>query len=134
MVPENGRRAVRDTTLLHGGGADGQSPIFIRKGEDVIYSVNVMHRHRDLWGRDAHEFAPERWVDRKHGWEYLPFKGGPRICLGQQFALTEAAYVVVRTLQRYGRIENTDPDTVTRHQYALTTEPVKVSVRLFQAN
>ncbi|KAJ4147572.1 hypothetical protein LMH87_002084 [Akanthomyces muscarius] len=134
VVPENGRRAVRNTKLPRGGGADGQSPVFIRKGEDVIYSVNVMHHRKDLWGDDAHEFAPERWVDRKHGWEYLPFNGGPRICLGQQFALTEAAYVVVRTLQRYGKIENMDPETVTKHQYALTTAPAKVSVRLFQAN
>ncbi|KAM3566190.1 hypothetical protein ARSEF4850_000858 [Beauveria asiatica] len=133
VVPENGRRAVRDTTLPRGGGPDGQSPVFIRKGQDVLYSVHVMHRRRDLWGRDAHEFRPERWAERKHGWEYLPFNGGPRVCLGQQFALTEAAYVVVRMLQRYGRIENLDPDTVTRHRYMLTTAPVKVAVRLQQA-
>ncbi|KAM3452032.1 hypothetical protein BB8028_0005g06800 [Beauveria bassiana] len=134
VVPENGRRAVRDTTLPRGGGPDGQSPVFIRKGQDVLYSVNVMHRRKDLWGDDAHEFRPERWADRKHGWEYLPFNGGPRICLGQQFALTEAAYVVVRMLQKYGRMENLDPDTVTRHRYTLTTAPVKVAVRLQQAN
>lgn len=134
VVPENSRRAVRNTTLPRGGGPDGQSPIFIRKGEEVGYSVNVMHHRRDLWGEDAHEFNPERWVDRRHGWEYLPFNGGPRICLGQQFALTEAAYVIVRTLQKFSKIENLDPETVTRHQYTLTTSPVKVLVRLHEAS
>jgi cytochrome P450 len=38
-------------------------------------------------------------------WTYLPFNGGPRICLGQQFALTEMAYTLVRIFQRYERIE-----------------------------
>ncbi|KAJ3497087.1 hypothetical protein NLG97_g2163 [Lecanicillium saksenae] len=134
VVPENSRRAVRNTTLPRGGGPDGQSPIFIRKGEDVIYNVNVMHHRRDLWGEDAHEFIPERWAERRHGWEYLPFNGGPRICLGQQFALTEAAYVVVRMVQKYSKIENLDPEKITKHQYTLTTAPVKVAVKLYQAD
>jgi len=37
---------------------------------------------------------------------YIPFNGGPRICIGQQFALTEMAYTVIRILQRYERVEN----------------------------
>jgi hypothetical protein len=35
----------------------------------------------------------------------LLFAGGPRICIGQQFALTEASYVVVRMLQKFDKIE-----------------------------
>lgn len=64
-----------------------------------------MHRRKDLWGPDADDFRPERWDGRRHGWEYLPFNGGPRICIGQQFALTEAGYVTVRLLQRFESIE-----------------------------
>lgn len=37
---------------------------------------------------------------------YIPFNGGPRICVGQQFALTEMAYTVVRIFQRFGRVED----------------------------
>lgn len=66
VVPENSRRAIKDTTLPHGGGPDGQSPIYIRKGEEVMYSVNIMHRRKDLWGEDANEFRPERWAGRRH--------------------------------------------------------------------
>lgn len=134
VVPENSRRAVRNTTLPRGGGVDGQSPIYIRKGEEVIYNVNIMHRRKDIWGDDAHEFRPERWQGSKRGWEYLPFNGGPRICLGQQFALTEAGYVIVRLLQRYSKIENLDPEKVTKHQYTLTTAPATVLVRLHEAS
>lgn len=130
VVPENSRRAIRNTTLPRGGGPDGNSPIFIQKGEEILYNVNIMHRRKDLWGEDANEFAPARWEGSKHGWEYLPFNGGPRICLGQQFALTEAAFVIVRMVQKYDRVENLDPEKVTKHKYTLTTSPPKVQVRL----
>jgi hypothetical protein len=133
VVPENSRRAVRNTTLPRGGGPDGLSPIYIRAGEEVVYNVNIMHRRADLWGKDAHEFHPERWLHKKPGWDYLPFNGGPRICLGQQFALTEAGYVIVRMLQKYDRLENLDKSTITRQRYTSTTSPVQVLVRLHEA-
>ncbi|ATY60336.1 cytochrome P450 family [Cordyceps militaris] len=105
IVPMNGRSAVRDTVLPLGGGRDGRSPILVKKGQDVGYSVHVMHHRTDLWGDDADEFRPERWEKRKPGWDYLPFNGGPRICIGQQFALTEITYVVVRLLQRFDALD-----------------------------
>ena len=91
IVPMNRRVATRNTTLPLGGGADGQSPIFVKKGQQVEFSVHVMQRRRDLWGQDADEFKPERWLGRKAGWDYLPFNGGPRICIGRksQSPLTE---------------------------------------------
>ena len=55
------------------------TPVYIRKGVEVVYNVNIMHRRKDTWGDDANEFPPQRWVGSKHGWEYLPFNGGPRI-------------------------------------------------------
>ncbi|KAK5125177.1 hypothetical protein LTR85_000853 [Meristemomyces frigidus] len=104
VVPGNGRRSNKPTTLPRGGGPDGQSPIYLPAEIDVNYSIHVMHRRKDLWGEDANEFKPERFQGRKPGWEYLPFNGGPRICIGQQFALTEASYVIVRLLQRFDKI------------------------------
>lgn len=104
-VPVNSRMALKTTTLPVGGGPDGQSPILIRKGEAVGYSVYAMHRRTDIYGPDAFEFRPERWEDgkllRDVGYGYLPFNGGPRICLGQDFALLEAGYTVARLIQRF---------------------------------
>jgi cytochrome P450 len=37
---------------------------------------------------------------------YIPFNGGPRICIGQQFALTEMGYTLVRIFQRYPVVES----------------------------
>lgn len=65
-----------------------------------------MHRRTDLWGPDALDFNPDRWSNNKiPAWQFLPFSGGPRICLGQQFALTEAGYVLVRMLQTFEAVE-----------------------------
>jgi cytochrome P450 len=77
-VPMNSRRSVRDTTIPRGGGPDGMSPVFVPKSTEVMYSVYVMHRNKDIWGPDAEAFIPERWEKRKAGFEYLPFNGGPR--------------------------------------------------------
>ncbi|KAK9364725.1 cytochrome P450 [Lipomyces kononenkoae] len=109
-VPLNNRYAVRDTILPVGGGPDGKSPVLVRKKEKVTYSVYVMHRRKDFFGDDADEFRPERWAEGKSWtWEYLPFNGGPRICLGQQYALTEAGYTIVRLLQEFDTLESTEP-------------------------
>jgi len=119
VVPVNGRRSTRDTTLPTGGGPDGQSKIFIPAGTQVDYSVHVMHHRADIWGPDVEEFNPERWEGRKVGWEFLPFNGGPRICIGQQFALTEVSYVTVRLLQRFDVLENLETSNITRHNLTL---------------
>ncbi|GME48853.1 cytochrome P450 [Neofusicoccum parvum] len=103
-VPINSRTALRTTTLPMGGGPDGRSPILIRKGMAIGYCTYLMHRRRDLYGADACEFRPERWdgdLERKVGWGYLPFNGGPRVCLGQDFALLEASLAIVRILQTF---------------------------------
>ncbi|EZF72480.1 hypothetical protein H105_05519 [Trichophyton soudanense CBS 452.61] len=109
VVPGNSRSAIRDTVLPRGGGPDGQSPVFVPKGTSVIYSAFSMHRRTDIYGPDALEFKPERWETIRPGWGYLPFNGGPRICLGQQFALTEASYATIRIMQTFKNIESRDP-------------------------
>ncbi|KAK4497125.1 hypothetical protein PRZ48_011575 [Zasmidium cellare] len=105
IVPGNGRQSNKPTTLPRGGGPDGSKPIFIPAGQQVDYSIHVMHRRADIWGDDVLDFKPERFIGKRPGWEFLPFNGGPRICIGQQFALTETSYVLVRLLQRFDSIE-----------------------------
>ncbi|KAF9879647.1 cytochrome p450 52e1 [Colletotrichum karsti] len=107
-VANMSRGAARDTTLPVGGGPDGKSPVFVPKGTLVRWSTFAFQRRKDLFGEDADEFRPERWEDRRPGWDYLPFSGGPRICIGQQFALTQMSYFVVRMLQTFKSIEPRD--------------------------
>lgn len=108
VVPINVRMANKDTHLPVGGGPDGKDPIYIPKGQEVMYSVYTMHRRQDIFGPDADEYRPERWEKLKPGWAYIPFNGGPRICIGQQFALTEAGYCIVRIMQVFEAIKSRD--------------------------
>ena len=108
VVPTNNRMAVRDTILPLGGGPHGKSPLFVPKGTVVVYSPFSMHRRPDIYGPDANVYRPERWEKLRPGWEFIPFNGGPRICLGQQYALTEASYVTARLVQEFGRLESRD--------------------------
>lgn len=86
-VPVNSREVVRTTILPIGGGPDGKAPLLVKPGEAVGYCVYAMHRRKDLYGEDAEEFRPERWETgelKDIGWAYLPFNGGPRLCLGRK--------------------------------------------------
>lgn len=103
------RTANKDTYLPVGGGPDGLSPLHVPKNRQVTYSIHTMHRNPEIFGPDVDEFRPERWEKLRPGWSYIPFNAGPRICIGQQFALTEAGYTVVRIMQEFERIRSCDP-------------------------
>ncbi|KAI8306382.1 Cytochrome P450 monooxygenase fsdH [Colletotrichum sp. SAR11_240] len=118
-IATNSRMANKDCVIPVGGGPDGRSPMFVAKNNVVTYSTFVMHRRPELFGPDAEEFIPERWETFRPGWEYLPFNGGPRVCPGQKFALTESSYTVARLLHAFSGIENLDP-TEWREQLTLS--------------
>jgi cytochrome P450 len=84
VIPMNERVALRDTTLPRGGGPDGESPIFVRKGIQILIPVYAMQHRPDIWGDDAEYFNPDRWTNHRIGWEWIPFGGGPRKCLGRK--------------------------------------------------
>jgi cytochrome P450 len=119
VVPFNVRVAFKDTTLPRGGGPDGLSPFGILAGTPIAYSPLVMQRRQDIYPPsfasdptlDAEYFKPERWENwQPRPWTYIPFNGGPRICIGQQFALTEMGYTIVRLCQRFAGLEFRMPE------------------------
>ena len=90
-----GRVASRDADVL-GYAFPAKTRVNI-----VIYCV---HRHPDIW-EQPNEFIPERWagesMDQLHRYAYLPFGGGPRICIGNGFATMEANLLLAAMAQRY---------------------------------
>ena len=76
----------------------------VPKGALVFISPYVTHRHPRFWD-DPERFDPERFtperVRERPRFAYLPFSGGPRLCIGNEFALMEAQIAVAMTMQRY---------------------------------
>ncbi|KAJ8589112.1 cytochrome P450 [Rhizopogon salebrosus TDB-379] len=117
-VPFDLRESIHDTTWA--SPEPGKKPLFIPGGTTITYSVFLMHRRTDLWGPDALEFDPDRWLDDRvakylipNPFIFLPFNAGPRICLGQQFAYNEMSFMLIRLLQNFCSImlspESHDP-------------------------
>lgn len=81
------RFATKTTVLPRGGGPDGLSPVLVRRGQGIGWSTYHMHRLKSLYGEDADFFRPERWEGDELadiGWGFMPFHGGPRLCLGSK--------------------------------------------------
>ncbi|KAI3800129.1 hypothetical protein L1987_35439 [Smallanthus sonchifolius] len=94
-VPLDGKSAVKDDVLPDG--------LKIKKGEGVAYIAYPMGRMTYIWGDDAEEFRPERWLNNgvfrpESPFKFTAFQGGPRICLGKEFAYRQmkilAAFLV----------------------------------------
>ncbi|KAF8185162.1 cytochrome P450 [Pholiota molesta] len=106
VVPFNVRISKKATTWP--SKVPGKKPFYIPANTRTPYSVWMMHRRKDLWGPDALEFDPDRFLDERlhkyltpNPFIFLPFNAGPRICLGQQFAYNEASFFLVRLLQNF---------------------------------
>jgi cytochrome P450 len=66
----------------------------------VIYSIYLTQRHPDSW-QNPNQFQPDRFLKRPPAWTYLPFGGGPRICIGYQYAQVEAKAVLLEVLRHW---------------------------------
>ena len=76
-------------------------PYALPAGQHIVFSPAVTHRRPDLYP-DPDRFLPGRWETYEPStYEYLPFGGGPRRCLGATFAMMELKLIVPMILQRY---------------------------------
>ncbi|KAG0698023.1 cytochrome P450 monooxygenase pc-3 [Suillus ampliporus] len=102
-------RTCREATVWPA--VNGGDPVFIPADTLIFFSVFVMHRRKDLWGPDALEFDPDRFLDERlqkyltpNPYIFVPFNAGPRICPGQQFAYHEMSFFLVRLLQSFSSV------------------------------
>jgi cytochrome P450 len=84
----------------------------LEAGTMAVVSFYAMHRNPELWDDplafDPDRFLPERSQGRSR-WQYLPFGGGPRSCIGDHFAMLEAT-LALATIIRAARIESLNDD------------------------
>ncbi|XP_031632667.1 cytochrome P450 4C1-like isoform X2 [Contarinia nasturtii] len=74
------------------------------KDTSVILSIFTMHRRKDVWG-DADEFNPDHFlpenVEKRHPFAFVPFGGGPRNCIGHQYALYSIKVMLSAILRNF---------------------------------
>ncbi|MEK9969474.1 MAG: cytochrome P450, partial [Ferrovibrio sp.] len=91
------------TTARQAVADDRFGDIAIPAGTMVIVSPWIMHRHRMYWQNpdvfDPENFAPDKAAQRRR-YTYLPFGAGPRICIGQGFAMIEAVLILATLAQK----------------------------------
>ena len=82
--------------------ADQIGPYLIPPGINIFLSPWVTHRSEQFWP-DANAFKPERFNHPKEiaPYHYFPFGGGPRICIGQNFATMEALLIMTMVLKEF---------------------------------
>ncbi|KAL5746161.1 hypothetical protein ACOSP7_027307 [Xanthoceras sorbifolium] len=116
-VPLDGKMCFSDDTL-----PDGYN---VKKGDYVAYLPYAMGRMRFIWGDDAEEFRPERWLDENSRFEsespfkFTAFQAGPRICLGKEFAYRQMK-IFCMLLLGYYRFKLSDEKKTVKYRTMLT--------------
>jgi cytochrome P450 len=110
-----GRRAVAPDEICG---------VKVEPGDRILVSTWVLHRHRTLWD-DPETFDPDRFSAERsagrHRFAYMPFGGGPRICIGMGMALQEAVLILATLAQRF-RVRMVTPQQV-KIRAAITIAP-----------
>jgi len=77
------------------------------KGTWIVMSPYVTHRLPELFP-DPYKFRPERWLSEYHSaYEFMPFSGGPRYCIGTSLGMMQLKITLAILLQRYSFTLNT---------------------------
>ncbi|WP_306322302.1 MULTISPECIES: cytochrome P450 [unclassified Streptomyces] len=118
-----GRQAVADTEI------DG---VLLPAGADVTISAYVTHRDPAHWP-DPMRFDPDRFLPEaekgRHRYAWMPFGGGPRACVGAQFAMLESVLGLATLLRSYEVVAEDDREIATA--FGITMRPAEpVRLRL----
>ncbi|WOL06006.1 hypothetical protein Cni_G14738 [Canna indica] len=97
-VPVDHKEVVEDEVF-----PDGTK---LKKGTKVVYAIFSMGRMESIWGSDCREYRPERWLKdgrfvSESAYKFTAFNGGPRLCLGKDFAYYQMKFVAASILRRY---------------------------------
>jgi len=109
IVPSSIRTCMKDDVVPI---ENGTKTIKIKEGDGIFVPIVSLNRLKDVWGEDASEFKPERWLtpmppDLKEKQKQVPgvysdlmsFIGGPRSCIGVKFAVVEMKCVIFTLLR-----------------------------------
>ncbi|XP_072970902.1 cytochrome P450 704C1-like [Typha angustifolia] len=118
-VPLDPKICLSDDTL-----PDGYD---VRKGDLVVYMPYAMGRLKSIWGDDAENFRPERWLNRdgnfshESPFKFTAFQAGPRICLGKEFAYRQMK-IFAAVLLRFFRFRLSDEEKPVNYKTMMTLQ------------
>jgi cytochrome P450 len=122
VIPSIGRRVTVPWRL---------GEYVVPAGTPILMSIALLHHREDLYP-DPHAYRPERWLGRKPGtYEWIPFGGGTRRCLGAALAMAEQRVVMEQMVRRLDlTYENPEPEHVNhRNVTMIPKQGARVIVR-----
>jgi len=128
-VPFELKQCQEATTLPDG--------TFLPNTSIVIWCIWAMNRSKLIWGDNADDFKPERWLENgifvsKTAFEYPVFNGGPRTCLGKKMAENVAVQVIASFVLGFQFKPIDDGERISKNSLTLPMEgglPCRVSAR-----
>lgn len=123
------KESQRRLPTVFGVGRESIAPVALRAGEipaGTSVQLSIYHTHNDpRWYPNPERFDPDRFLPEREArlprMAYLPFGGGPRICIGNGFALMEARLLLATIVSRYAL--DLAPDARVAHMLGLTVTP-----------
>lgn len=95
-VPIIGRETIEDFEL---------NELIVPKGVTLLINFFNLHRRKDIWGPDAENFNPERFLPendkKRHSHSFLPFSNGSRDCIGKYYAMLSIMTILVKFVKNY---------------------------------
>ncbi|KAJ7755349.1 cytochrome P450 [Mycena maculata] len=135
-VPQTERVAAKDSVLplsepIMSTSGELVTEIPVKKGQHLIIAISSYHRLTSVWGEDAEEFKPTRWLDGNVPASgasmgpysnLLAFLGGSRTCIGWRFSLAEMQIIVSELVRKFSF--SLPDDVVIRPTFAITLVPM----------
>ena len=115
-VPFELKQCEQSTTLPDG--------TFLPQSSVLVWCTWAMNRSRLIWGEDADDFRPERWLEdgrliSKTASEYPVFNGGPRTCLGKKMAEHVAVQVIATLASKFDFVALDDKERISKNSLTL---------------
>lgn len=136
-VPQTERVAAKDSVLplsapITTPAGKVITEIPVKKGQHLVIAISSYHRLTSVWGDDAEEFRPERWLDGTAAASgasigpysnLLAFLGGSRTCIGWRFSLAEMQIIVAELVRKFA-FALPEGGAVVHRTFAITLVPM----------
>ncbi|KIJ41087.1 hypothetical protein M422DRAFT_60506 [Sphaerobolus stellatus SS14] len=107
--------------------------IAVKKGDRILIPIICVNRSKDIWGQDAHEFKPERWLNLPDKASDIPglipgllsFLAGPRACIGYRFSMVEFKCLIFALIRGFQFELAVAPEQIGKKSTVVTRPVVK---------